>query len=200
MVAEGRSQPNQLILTWATIAKNHVPHATTVIPPAYGMTGRCDILSGYSATEWQPDPSSDSLMLDQTSPMVKITQSRNAIMTADSNNRIGRCIHRNLRDRAYEPFVVGGTVQLEIGKAWVGPWGVISVTSGNVVVEKGARLVKWPKCKARMIRDDTRAPFDSAPIPDGRNDLPTIIPDVADVDSRSDIDLPSDIYPEIDAE
>ena len=91
-------------------------------------------------------------------------------------------------------------MQLEICKAWVGSWGVLAVTSGNIVVGKGARLAKWPKCKARMIHDDTREPFEPIHIPEGRNDLPTIIPDVSDVDSRSDIDLPSDIDPEIEAD
>ena len=200
MAAEGRSRPNQLILNWATIAKNHVPHATSGIPPAYGMTGRCDILSGYSATAWQPDPPSDSLMLDQASPMVKIMQSRNAIMTSDANNRIGRCIRRNIRDRANEPFSVGCAAQLAIGKARVGPWGVIAATSGNIAVEEGARLAKWPKCKARMICDDARGACDSVPTPEGRSDIPPITSDVSDVDSRSEIDSPPDIDPGIDAE
>ena len=197
-VAEGCIHPNQLILTWATIAKNHVPHATTGIPPAYGMTGRCDMLAGYSATAWKPGPSSDSLMLDQTSPMVKIMHDRNAIMTADANNRIGRCIRRNLRGRAYDPFVVGGAVQVAIGKAWVVSWNVIAVTTGNIVVGKGTRLAKWPKCKARLIHDDARGPFDSVPTPEGHSDLPTVISDGSDKDAHSDVGLPSDIDPGID--
>lgn len=200
MVEEGRSQPDQLILTWETIAKNHAPHATTGIPPAYGMAGRCDILSCYSATAWQPDPSSDSLMLDQTSPMVKITQARNATMAADASNRIGRCIRRNLRDRAIEPFAVGGTVQLAIGKAWAGPRNVIAVTSGNIAVGRGKRLVKCPKCRDRAIRGEMEEPPNSVPIPDGNNGTRAIIPDGSNVDARSEIDFPSDIDPEIDME
>ena len=68
MVVERSTNPAQLILTWATIAKNHVPYATTGIPPEYAVTGRCDSLAGYGSKAWQPDRSSDSLMLDQTSP------------------------------------------------------------------------------------------------------------------------------------
>ena len=132
------------------------------------------------------------------SPMVEIMKARNAITTAGANNRIGRWVRRNPRGRAYEPFAVGCTVQLAIGKAWVGSWNVIAVTSGNIVVGKGTRLVKWPKCNARMIHDDTREPFDSVPIPEGHQDLPTIISDGSEKDAHSDIDLPSDIDPEID--
>ena len=200
MVAERSTKPTQLILTWATIAKNHVPHATTGIPPAYAMTGRCDILAGYGSTAWQPDRNSDSLMLGQTNPLVQIMQARNAIMTADANNRIDRCIDRNLRDRAQEPFIIGQTVQLAIGKAWVGSWRVVAVTTGNIIVEKGMKLVKWPKCKARIIHDDTLEPFDSVLIPEGHEEIPAVLSDSSEKAIESDIDLPSDIEPELDVE
>lgn len=41
---------SQEVLAQAAIARNHVPHTVTGIPPALAMTGRSDILAVHAAT------------------------------------------------------------------------------------------------------------------------------------------------------
>ena len=85
---ENHSQPSQALLTLAVIAKNHAPHAVTGLPPAFAMTGRCDILSGSSTSIWEHDPMNHDSLIPQMNSLRKILEARNAIIQADSTHAI----------------------------------------------------------------------------------------------------------------
>ena len=83
--------PCQEISTEAVIAKNQVPHATTGLPPALAMAGRCDILAGHSHTAFNRDPEiADSVI--RINNMNNIANARNAIIFRKPiNQREQRC-------------------------------------------------------------------------------------------------------------
>ena len=55
----------QDLLTMASIARNHVPHSVTGIPPVMAMAGRSDLLAGAASTIFDPDPASGGILSKQ---------------------------------------------------------------------------------------------------------------------------------------
>ena len=96
--------PCQEILTQAVIAKNHVPHTTTGLPPALAMTGRCDILAGFSHTAFNHDPEIADSVMKANNGMRTIMNARNAIIFADAKNAVRTMISRKAPDRFWVIF------------------------------------------------------------------------------------------------
>ena len=157
--------PTQEISTQAVIAKNHVPHAVTGIPPALAMTGRCDFLSGCGHTAFAQDPEKADSLSRINNSLVTIMNARNAIIFADANNAIKTMLGRKAPDRFNIYFYPGASVQIATNQSWVGTYRVVAVLDSNLILERATRLFKWPKCKTRMIHDAESERFDATIIP-----------------------------------
>ena len=108
-------------------------------------------------------------MIPQMNSIRKIIEARNAIIQADSNHAIRACLGNNLPDRGGEYFPIGASVQLAVDKQWVGTFRVIAHSAGNLLVGRGNKILKWPKCKTRMVHLEHNDDMDRIHIPvDGR--------------------------------
>ena len=163
--------PCQEILTQAVIAKNHVPRTATGIPPALAMTGRCDILAGYSHTAFNRDPEVADSVMKVNNNMRNIMNARNAIIHADARYAVRTMINRKAPDRFLNHFYVGASVQIAWGNVWSGTYRVLAVLDSNLVLGRAGRVSKWPKCKSRIIHDDSIRRFDTATIPNHDNEI-----------------------------
>ena len=70
-INENRRAPTQAASTLAVIAKNHAPSAITGLPPAFDMTGRCDVASGASTCMWEHAPMSHDSPIHQMNALRK---------------------------------------------------------------------------------------------------------------------------------
>ena len=76
---------------------------------------------------------------------------RNAVIQADSTHAIKARLIHSPTDRRREHFPVGSSVQIAAGKQWVGTCRVIAHSAGNILIERGNKILKCPKCKTRMV-------------------------------------------------
>ena len=110
------------------------------------MTGRCDILSGYSHTASVHAPEqADSLLKVNNSP-VAILNARNAIIADGANNAIKTMLNRISPDRYKIHFCPGASVEIAMNHSRVGTYRLVSVLGRNLILARDARLFKWPKC------------------------------------------------------
>ena len=156
---------NQEVITLAVIAKNHSPHAITGLPPAFAMTGRCDVASGATTCMWERDPMSRDSLIPQANSLRKILEARNAIMRADSENAVRLCSTHNLPDGKGEFFPIGASVQIAIDKQWIGTFRVIAHSAGNMLVKRGNKIHKWPRRRTRLVNQEDNDPMDKVPLP-----------------------------------
>ena len=56
-------------------------------------------------------------------------------------------------------------MQIALDKSWTGTYRVVAVIDSNLVLERAGRISKWPKCKSRLIHDDSLGRFDSVVLP-----------------------------------
>ena len=154
----------QEVITLAVIAKNHAPHAVTGLPPAFAMTGRCDVTSGATTCMWEHDPMSHDSLIPQTNALRKILDARNAIIRADSENAVRLCLTHNLPDGKGEFFPIGASVQIAVDKQWIGTFRVIAHSAGNLLVERGNKILKWPRCRTRLVNQEDKDPMDTVPM------------------------------------
>ena len=59
-------------------------------------------------------------------------------------------------------------------KSWAGTYRVIAVVDSSLILERAGKIPKWPKCKSRLIHDESLERFDTVcidPDPTG-NDTP----------------------------
>ena len=154
----------QEVITLAVIAKNHSPHAVTGLPPAFAMTGRCDVTSGATTCMWEHDPMSHDSLIPQTNALRKILDARNAILKADSENAVRLCLTHNLPDGKGEFFPIGASVQIAVDKQWIGTFRVIAHSAGNLLVERGNKILKWPRCRTRLVNQEDKDPMDTVPM------------------------------------
>ena len=96
---DSHSQPSQSLLTLAALSKNQATRSITGLPPAFAMTGRCDVASGESTCIWEHGPLSRDSLIPQMNSLRKIIEARGAIMAADSPRAIASCLNRQLIDR-----------------------------------------------------------------------------------------------------
>ena len=166
---DGHANLTQEVITLAVIAKNHAPHAVTGLPPAFAMTGRCDITSGASTCIWEHDPLSHDSLIPQVNSLRKILDARNAILRADSENAIKLCLSHNLPDGQGTFFPIGSSVQIAIDKQWIGTFRVIAHSAGNLLIERGNKILKWPRCKTRLVNLENNDQMDNIHLPRRRN-------------------------------
>ena len=159
------SQPSQALLALAVIAKNHAPHAVTGLPPAFAMAGRFDVASGASTCMWEHDPLSHDSLTPQMDSMRKILEARNAAIQADSNHAIKACLNHQLLGRGKEHFPIGSSVQIAVVRQWIGAFRVIAHSDGNMLIGRGNKISKWPKCKTRLVNLENHDEMDRIPIP-----------------------------------
>ena len=127
IMAEDRAQPSHRILTHAVMARNHVPHTATGVPPALAMAGRCDFLSEHAATAGSHDPESADPAVAQAGKMRNILNPRPAVLRADANRGLTTCIYRNLPNRTPHFYPLGSTVHITTKGQWDGSWNVIAM-------------------------------------------------------------------------
>ena len=168
--ATNTTDPAQDISTQSAIAKNHVPHSVTGIPPAMAMTGRCDILAGHGYTALTHDPNAFDSLIRVTNNMNNILNARNAIIVADASYAIKTMLSRKSPDRFMTHFVPGVAVQIAIKQTWVGTYRVVSVLGSNLILDRANKLFKWPKNKTRVIHELEGERFDHAVIVTGKKD------------------------------
>ena len=96
------------------MARNHVPHTVTGIPPALTMSGRCDLLAGHASTAWPHNPDTVGPAVLQTNAMRHILNERSAVMAADAERTLTTCLQRNLPDRSLEFYPAGSSVQIAL--------------------------------------------------------------------------------------
>ena len=95
-INEGHPGLTQNTITLAVIAKNHAPRAVTGLPPAYAMTGRCDVASGAATCTLEHDPLSHDSLIPQANAVRKIIDARNEIMKRDSEHAIRTALNQNV--------------------------------------------------------------------------------------------------------
>ena len=166
ILSDSDLRPSQTLLTQAVMARNHVPHSVTGIPPALAMTGRCDLLAGHAATAWSHNPDSTDPAVLQANAMRNILVARTAVMAADADRALKTCLSRNLPDRSHEFYPLGSPVQIALRGSWVGTWQVVGHSSSNLILQQGRKLIKWPKVKTRQILPDTEDVIENTVIPD----------------------------------
>ena len=76
---------------------------------------------------------------------------------------------------------MGASVQIALDKSWTGTYRVVAVMDSNLVLERAGRVFKWPKCKSRLIHDDSLDRFDSVIIP----------PEEEEIEKEKQKDIPS---------
>ena len=158
-------QPSQALLTQVTMDRNHVPNTVTGITPALAMTGRSDILAGHASTAWNHDPESIDPAVRQSNAMRNILNARSALIQADANRALATCANRNLPDRSHEFCPVGSSVQIALRGERVGTFRVLGRSSSNLIVERGQKVMKWPKYKTRLILAQREDKLEQAPDP-----------------------------------
>ena len=63
-----------------------------------------------------------------------------------------------------EYFPIGSSVQIAVDKKWTGTFRVIAHSAGNILVERGNKILKWPKCKSRLVNQENHDEMDNIPI------------------------------------
>lgn len=113
-------EPGRKLITQATIARNHVPCATTGIPPALAMSGRDDLLSGCAAAMWNHDPAdADALVVKKQNAMGNAHNARNAVINSSDKQSLRAVLSRNLPDRAARHIPIGAGVQIADRGEWL---------------------------------------------------------------------------------
>ena len=147
------SFPFQENLARSAIAKNHAPRSATGIPPALAMTGRCDILSVYSHAAFNRAPEIDDSVMEIQNNMRNVTNARIAVIFA-AENRAGRTmLSRKSTGPFPSHFSVGSSVKIALRQSLTGTYRVLEAMGSHLILERAARVSKWPKCKSRTIRD-----------------------------------------------
>ena len=164
-INEGHMELNQNTITLAVIAKNHAPHAVTGLPPAFAMTGRCDIASGAATCTWEHDPLSHDALIPQVNAVRKIIEARNEIMRKDAEHAVKTSLNHNLPDGKGQFIPIGSSVQIAVGKDWIGTFRVIAHSAGNLLVERGNKILKWPRCRTRLMNQECNDSMDNIPMP-----------------------------------
>ena len=136
IMTEEKKLPSHRMLNQAAMARNHVPHTATGLPPALAMAGRCDQLVGHAATSWAHDPASTDPAAAQAGAMRNILNGRTAVLKADANRALTTCINRNLPDRSPHFYPLGATVQIALKGQRGGSWNVIAHASSNLILER----------------------------------------------------------------
>ena len=151
ILSDPSMKPGQSVLTLASIARNHVPHSATGIPPALAMTGRADLMDGAASTIFDHDPISGDIIVKQQNGIRNIPNARNAIIMSSARQALKTCINRQLPDRSRTFLPIGSTVQIADHGKWIGSYRVIAHASSNLILERGRYLFKWPKTKCRRV-------------------------------------------------
>ena len=60
---------------------------------------------------------------------------------------------------------MGASVQIALDKSRTGTYREIAAMGSNLILERAGRVFKWPKCKSRLIHDDSTDRFDTTIIP-----------------------------------
>ena len=196
------TNPGQDVLTMACIARNHVPHSATGIPPALEMTGRADLLDGAASTIFDHNPSSGDVVIKQANGMRNILNARNDVVEATAKIALETCIDRQLPDRSRALYPIGSTVQIADRGKWTGSYRVVAHASSNLIIERGTQLSKWPKVKCRRIISQNEVQLDAISDVDTQPDEPreiAIRPDPMIIDDayqnirdRATADVPPD--------
>ena len=164
-INEGNLELTQNTITLAVIAKNHAPHAVAGLPPAFAMTGRCDVASGAATCTWEHDPLSHDSLIPQMNAVRKIMDARNAIMRRDAEHAIKMSLGHNLPGGEGDFFPIGSSVQIAVDKDWIGTFRVIAHSAGNLLVERGNKILKWPRCRTRLANQECDDVMDNIPMP-----------------------------------
>ena len=83
-------------------------------------------------------------------------------------------LSRNLSDRAAIHIPIGAGVQIADQGKWQGEYRAIAHSAGNSIIGRGRQLLKWPKQKFRLSKQNDDGPFDHAVHPEiieGEEDL-----------------------------
>ena len=108
----------------------------------------------------------DSL-LQMNNSMSNISNSRNAIITADATHAIKTMLSRKSPDRYAIHFFPVESVQISMNHSRTGTYRAVAVMDSNLILERTDRLYKWPKCKTRTIHDMETERFGATVIPPG---------------------------------
>ena len=131
------SSPSQEMITHAALAKNHVPHTITGLPPSLAMAGRCGVLEGHSTTAFNHGPDCLNPAIKQENTMGNIKKSRNAIITADADHSVRAFINRQVPSRIVIRFPVGITAHIDARNKWSGAFRVVARSRSNLIAAPG---------------------------------------------------------------
>ena len=114
---------------------------------------------------WDHDPLSHDSLIPQMNSLREILEARNAVIQADSPHAIAACLNHQLTDRRHGHFPIGSSVQIAVDKKWTGAFRVVAHSAGNLLIERGDKILKWPKCKTRMANLENRDEMGQIQIP-----------------------------------
>ena len=68
-------------------------------------------------------------------------------------------------DHEQEYFPIGASVQIAFDSQRDGAFRVIAHSAGNLPIERGSKISKWPKCKTRLVNLENNDAMGQVPIP-----------------------------------
>ena len=83
--------------------------------------------------------------------MRNILNARSALIQADANRALVTCAGRNLPGRSQEFPPVGASVRIALRGEWVGTFRALGRSTSNLILERGQKVLKWPKYKTRLV-------------------------------------------------
>ena len=100
---------------------------------------------------WEHDHLIHYSLIPQMNSIREILEARNAAIQADSSQAVRAFLNPNLQDLGKEHFPIGPSVQIAADQQWGGAFRFIAHSAGNFPIERGNKILKWPKCKTRLV-------------------------------------------------
>merc|ERR1712112_594921 len=86
-------------------------------------------------------------------------------MRRDSEHAVKMALNHNLPDGKGAFFPIGSSVQIAVDKDWIGTFRVIAHSAGNLLIERGNKILKWPRCRTRLVNQECNDAMDTIPMP-----------------------------------
>ena len=144
---------------WARMSKNATSMVSSGISTTQEMLGRSNVLQSLENRHLWKKEQRDEFPTSMQSQLQSMLEARNAIILKDASRIVKIGTSRPLRSAAISDFKVGDRVILYMMDPRIKQnlrtpgFRVVGLTSHHVIVERGRRLLKYPKRKTRTNRE-----------------------------------------------
>ena len=131
------------------------------------MSGSDDLLSGFDSAIWNQDPSdAESLVGKQQNARLNISNARNAAIAESAKQAIRPVLDRNLPRSASRNAPLAGGFRISGCGEWVGAYRAVAHSAGNLLVERGRKLLNRTKPRFRLSKQTDVDSYDYAERPE----------------------------------